>query len=227
MFCKHCGKEIAEDSMFCKYCGTKLRETIEKETREEMPSDSSKIKVEVYDGHKPEKEEKSKNNKSSFANEIVALFKIILLSGVIWVLYGVGFEIYYFNDTKPHPNLAWGGSRYDEDVIVGNYVLNEDDANLEFDNALYYEKQNIDRFGKQPMASYLKDMSAEEIKKWKEERIKEDRLRFSEDINSNRKYSHEENRKEQLKYSAIIILLTLVLGRYLWKSIKWVNNNKS
>lgn len=28
MFCKHCGKEIADDSTFCKFCGKKLSESI-------------------------------------------------------------------------------------------------------------------------------------------------------------------------------------------------------
>ncbi len=27
MYCKHCGKEIADDSKFCRYCGTDLTET--------------------------------------------------------------------------------------------------------------------------------------------------------------------------------------------------------
>lgn len=31
MFCKHCGKEIAEDSIFCKYCGTNQNEEAKSE----------------------------------------------------------------------------------------------------------------------------------------------------------------------------------------------------
>ena len=26
MYCKHCGKEIADDSVFCQYCGGELQE---------------------------------------------------------------------------------------------------------------------------------------------------------------------------------------------------------
>lgn len=41
MFCKHCGKEIADDSVFCQYCGTNQNVVVTPDTKPEP------IKVDV------------------------------------------------------------------------------------------------------------------------------------------------------------------------------------
>ncbi len=39
MFCKKCGKQLADDSVFCKYCGTKMTEAAEEKTDAPVPPD--------------------------------------------------------------------------------------------------------------------------------------------------------------------------------------------
>lgn len=236
MFCKHCGKEIADDSLFCMYCGTRLDASLIKETDDAGSTETSKIKVEVYDGHKFEKDEKTKKKKSSLANEVIGLFKVILIGFGLWIVYMIGFEIYHLDDIKSHPDLPWGSSRYDEKIIVGDYVLNENEADRAFRDALSIEEDYISRYGLGRIKMgdgyvdlnvHLSRLNEDQIKEWKEKRIKEDRERFSKEINDHRIYSHEKNRNNHMKYSALIIFLSLILGRYLFKTISWVINNKT
>lgn len=63
------------------------------------------------------------------------------------------------------------------------------------------------------------------------ERAKEDAARdinnWNSTINDNRKREYHEDFKENAIYATIISLLTMILGRYLLKLIKWTNINKT
>lgn len=47
MYCKYCGKEIADDSIFCRYCGGKQEESIPSSTSFDVKSEEPKKKEKV------------------------------------------------------------------------------------------------------------------------------------------------------------------------------------
>ena len=123
MYCKYCGKEIADDSKFCKYCG-KVVEEVECEFVETLTETSE-------DGMEPQKVEvvlstnddqpvqveisrKAVIKKTTFANEIVANLKMIGLSILLWILYLIGFSVYRMGDIST--TSFYGASRYDSPI---------------------------------------------------------------------------------------------------------------
>lgn len=76
MYCKHCGKEIADDSTFCNYCGGKQSSTnqnIHNDDDTTAKIEVSPIKVEVYKRKQPK--EPITINKTAIANKLTACFK--------------------------------------------------------------------------------------------------------------------------------------------------------
>ena len=145
MYCKHCGKEIADDSRFCKYCGQSVEEIIlsssdthstETETSSEDTSEKvieSDVSVDT-ESHNNLKDKESlkvelvksenKARKSLLANEIVANLKMIALAILLWIAYTIGFTIYHADDKKPLDDSGyWGESCYDPSSMNGDYRL--------------------------------------------------------------------------------------------------------
>ncbi len=66
MYCKHCGKEIDDDSVFCPHCGTLLKETGRESTiLENAPIDEGIGKRSSYLSHSKPKEQKVYDGKKS------------------------------------------------------------------------------------------------------------------------------------------------------------------
>ena len=143
MFCKYCGKEIADDSRFCKFCGKSVFEdsskTIDDNIHEEKSEIANEQKVESTESE-PSAETVSVKvddpvqvqlingensyNKATVANEIVANIKMIGLSLLLWGCYIIGFTIYHADDKKPLDDTGyWGESCYDPSYTSGDYRL--------------------------------------------------------------------------------------------------------
>ena len=79
MYCKHCGKEIDNDSTFCKHCGgnqnsqptENVTNNVILKTNEESP-----IKIEFSKKNQPKKP--IKVDKTSIADGLIAVFKELL-----------------------------------------------------------------------------------------------------------------------------------------------------
>lgn len=234
MFCKKCGKEIAADSLFCKYCGAKQNV----DRCEEVFQGESEVraKVEIFDGHKPEKEAKKQKTKSSIANEIIAIGWLLLIALLLWGVYVVGFVMYRSNDRKPAPALPFGGSCYDPEVIMGHYILNDKDAEKLWHDLVYDEKQRGRQYSeymttsdgtKIKLHSSWSEMTEEEKNKWKEEEINKGRAEWNDNLNSIRENGYDNELKDHLWWSILIILCSLFIIRYVYKAIKWVKHNKT
>ncbi len=238
MFCKKCGKEIAVDSMFCKYCGAK--QDIDVVEDKLQKKNDIKVKVEVYDGHKPKMENEIQKNKSAFADEMVAIGKLLLVALLLWGLYMAGFVVYRSNDTKPSPELPFGASCYDPGVITGNYVLNEEDAESEFKKLIAIERKNLERHkgeffldengnkeSAEPYFRHYTTMTEQEKEQWKKQEIEKGRAEWDSMINSYRMHGYKDDLKDNLWYSILIIICVLLIGRYAYKSVKWVDKNRT
>lgn len=88
MYCKHCGKQIADDSSFCQYCGEKvIDELLLSENSTILPANNKNISEEgtseviiVTKEANPiqvEVSKKGKDNSSTIANEIVGNLKMV------------------------------------------------------------------------------------------------------------------------------------------------------
>ena len=229
MFCKKCGKEISADSVYCKFCGAEQ----DVDVVEEQPQNNT--------DQKPEKEEKQ-SVKRAFANEVVAISRLVGLAIIIWIIYMIGFVLYRSNDIKPSPELPFGESRYDSPYMQGNYILNDAEAERAFSEAKYQEQRYLEWSGASEETSNTQKVESDFAKvkpfqfttateeqkaQWKKEQIEKGHNQFNEDINSYRRSGYEGELKDHLWYTILIIICSLLCFRYLYKAVKWVNRNKT
>lgn len=129
MFCKHCGKQIANDSSFCQYCGGKLDvvSNEQEEQHEEISTSNGNKEVIKTVAEQPIKVEitkASQNHSSTIANEIVGNLKMIGLALLVALFYIIGFAAIKSKDSKPLTDEGyWGESCYDPSNYSSNYMF--------------------------------------------------------------------------------------------------------
>ncbi len=126
MYCKKCGKSIADDSRFCRYCGTKVDGAdtpLSDNINTKIHDDSTQVKTAtVISTQKANPVEvvvskKSTVRSTTIANEVTANTKMIFIAVLLWIVYIIGFTIYHQNDVKPMDDNSWyGESCYDGDM---------------------------------------------------------------------------------------------------------------
>lgn len=243
MFCRHCGKEIAEDSKFCKYCGKAAEELNEDGASEqavsENKSEEGNGKVEVVlttDKDNPVQVEISHKpiiKKVTFANEVIANIKMIGTALLLWIVYIIGFSIYRIGDIST--TTDYGASCYDrpmsgssmdwewerhyakdlEVLLFGGFRKELDWKLLPYDARV----RECERLAKEKKCSeeFLEHLKIEAKKK-----AEAQRKAFMDQVYSDREYRFENEREEHMKWSAIILLLLTVVGRYIINFFKWV-----
>ena len=136
MYCKHCGKEIADDSKFCQHCG-------ERQFDVESKNDVSNEKIiQIHniarDDHSSQVKvaNKGKNKNNIIANEIIGNLKMIGLAASFVAVYLLGFWLLHLKDISKYDyktkNSYFGESCYDPSVITGTWMLHWEQH--------YYEK---------------------------------------------------------------------------------------
>lgn len=248
MYCKHSGKQIADDSTFCQYCGGKL---VPLQTanpiKEEPISESDKEKQEIVLTTKEntalqvEIIKKKTNHSSVIANEFVGNFKMLGLAVGLFIVYMLGFVAIHQKDIKVYdfPNSSYfGESCYDPNTLSGNWIF---DWEEHYYKDLYWKVYKDIPFSltNRSAKEYLKDaeslekrlnLTEIEIGVYREsakESAKKDRQDWADTINNHRKWGYEKDLKNNATYASIICLLLCILGRYIVKLIKWINSNKT
>lgn len=138
MYCKHCGKQIADDSTFCQFCGGRVDSTATPADKEALvPSNDTNNDVNTENGPSKiiisteektpiqvEVSKKEKNNSSTIANEIVGNLKMIGYAFCIFFIYIVVFIVVRSQDAKPLTEEGyWGESCYDPKYITSNHMF--------------------------------------------------------------------------------------------------------
>lgn len=129
MYCKKCGKQIADNSKFCKYCGTLVDESLETDsTNDSIQTDTRSEIIVSTKEESPVKIEIAKNatiKKTTIANEVMANLKMVVIASVIWVVYIIGFIVVHQKDIKSMNEKSWyGESCYDPSFMSGNWITN-------------------------------------------------------------------------------------------------------
>lgn len=107
MYCKHCGKEIADDSKFCKFCGNGVADSLNQESSTPKPSPANEKTSELQSTNTPPKK----------GNRLVALF---LWSVLICVCCTIGYAVIRYEDSKPYDSEHYFGfSAYDPGMLIG------------------------------------------------------------------------------------------------------------
>lgn len=174
MYCKHCGKEIADDSKFCQHCG-------ERQFDVESKNDESNEKIiQIHNIARDDYSSqvnvvnKGKNKNNIIANEIIGNLKMIGLAASFVALYLLGFRIIHFKDISKYDyetkNSFFGESCYDPSVITGTWMLHWEQH---YYKKLYFALYNHEPFfidGIPSAEECLK--SAKELEKEYENKVK-------------------------------------------------------
>ncbi len=271
MYCKHCGKQISDDSTFCQYCGDKvdtmfIDETTERINSTSTPNTEDKSVENALEVVKSTKEEspiqvevsrKGKNINSTIANEIVGNLKMVGIALCIFAFYMIGFMLIHSKDAKPlDENGYWGESCYDPLYMSSSKIfIWQQHYAMKIYLAPKYQRNgnnvrdNYVSLKQISAASHLAEgMNAEQalsyanqeakekglpqslLKQYEEEAKKDaqrDKESFNDEISRIRKYAYKDDLKKNATYAAIISLLVMILGRYIMKLFKWVDNNRT
>lgn len=130
MFCKHCGKQIADDSTFCQYCGGKLdglvtipQKSSEQEARSIEPIDAS-ISTKEDNPIKVEVTKNKTNNSPAIANEIVGNLKMMGFGLILSIFYILIFMAIKSHEARPLIESGYlGESCYDPTNISGGWMF--------------------------------------------------------------------------------------------------------
>jgi len=242
MFCKFCGKEIANDSTFCRYCGKKVLEDSIEQNEFEIETEST---VQSYDTISDDTVNYSQDisneqyisvhgNKS--ADEIVAIFKMVGLALLSCFVYLIGFYIYHQNDIK---ELKLGS----DDSYCGESCYDPHELNdvPEIDPwTIYQHKLFNEQFpGRQYIGFSSGPRNSRSIEvvpeKYKDdplyvaavEEANRNKQELLDTLNFHRYEGFREDLKKNAIWSLIISLCFFVIGRYIIKSFKWVNANRT
>ena len=254
MYCKHCGKQIADDSTFCQYCGGKVdtpaQEPKEDSTIEQIEQPAEKeqqlapevvITTKETQPLQVEVSKKTTDNSSTIADEIVGNLKMVGFAFVLFAVYMLGFMLVHQKDIKEYdyPNSSYfGESCYDPNTISGNWKFDWEEHYYE---TLYWQKYHQIPFHlESPSAKQCLEnaeslekqlrLSQDEIdfyRKQAKENAQKDKQDWADTINMYRKSGYEDDMKTNATYASIICLVLCVLGRYLVKLTKWVDKNKT
>lgn len=283
MYCKHCGKEIADDSKFCQYCGGRIdtpildfkeEDSIENPAEEDNTTPQIVIKTNDDSAIQVELTKKSTDNSSTIANEIVGNLKMVGIAAALFAIYMIGFMLIHQKDITHYDyetrKSYFGESCYDSNVLSGNWKFHWEEHYYDILYFRLYREIPLHLHARTPEqclkdAEYLEEKInkrraeiAEELKReaktynynyteddiefltkaqglFSPESAKEDaKTRAARDIqdwndtiNNGRQWGYEDDLKKNAIYAAIISLLTMILGRYIIKLIKWVDSNKT
>lgn len=226
MYCKHCGKEIADDSKFCRYCGNPQDSINEDKPTEQIvskdnQSESPTIKVEVVT-HKNSSEDRVKKVTLTVIKEIglIVLFVAIAFIAKVSTFQTINSQEIpeisqedqkAFNDAifkKQHPNGVPPTTI--QDMISGNW-----------DN---YDKQ------KYPVIYDVSfGVEAAKYLKWGDFKYDNEATTLSdlEDLNEFRKYRLQYHAEETAGNVFWIALIGLILLRYFILFFIWLFKSDS
>ena len=143
MYCKNCGKEIADDSKFCQHCGASLMSSEQREKKVEVElsnKDGEPIQVEVS--------KKKVDHSNTVANEIVGNLKMIGIALILLAAYMLILVIVRQKDIKHYDYAThesyFGESCYDPNYLTGTYTLNWEEAYYKELYRLYYSASHQD-----------------------------------------------------------------------------------
>ena len=254
MYCKHCGKQIADDSTFCQYCGGKVDapaqeskedsvvEQVEKPNEtEQQPAQEVIVTTKESQPIQVEVSKKTKDNNSTIADEIVGNLKMIVLALTFFIVYMIGFILVHQKDIKKYdyPNSSYfGESCYDPKTLSGNWKFNWEEH---YYDQLYFTLHRQVPFSfesptPKQCLEYAESLekqlkyNEEEIKYWKtqaKDNAKRDKQDWTDTINMYRRSGFDDDVKKNATYASIICLVLCVLGRYIVKLTKWVGKNKT
>lgn len=158
MYCKHCGKQISDDSTFCQFCGGRVdiistsvpQKSNDTDTEEDNKSSAASPEVIVSTKEssplKVEVSKKGKENSSTIANEIVGNLKMIGFAFGIFVLYMICFMAYRSHDARPLTENGYLGESYYDPVYVTKQMLSwEQHYAIKTRMAPNYKKQSSNK----------------------------------------------------------------------------------
>lgn len=169
MYCKHCGKEIADDSTFCQHCGERQFDVESK--KDESNEKIIQIHNIARDNHSSQVKVVNKgiNKNNIIANEIIGNLKMIGLAASFVAVYLLGFWLIHLKDISKYDyetkNSYFGESCYDPSVITGTWMLHWEQH--------YYKKLYFALYNREPIIFMDGILSAEECLKRAKELEKE------------------------------------------------------
>lgn len=249
MYCRYCGKTIADDSVFCKFCGRRVEDfSLEESSR---VGDKNTEKLDNLEANTSERRKK-------IGNELVGNLKMVGLAVLLSAIYMIGFIFYHQKDIKEYnrenQQSYFGESCYDPVTLTGNWEFNweahyynllyfrlymktpfnltaktpeqylklaqELEEKIEKEKAIYAKRRKKENRPPTDLYSLIEVTDLDEIKQDAKDLAARDIASWDNRINDYRRSGYIRDMKTHALYSFLICLALTVIGRYLIKLAK-------